>query len=557
MRNTHHHPTVALILALIISCGNLLGSIAPTAQAREREQTLLRAGFAGSSLGPITTEQPTRIGTIFPAGGTVAIANLDNKPLLTVGSAAISSTALLRWSNYPGGLPMTPPPALQLRIKATLIAPALGAGGTFGLLAGTTIFEIVTFGPNGELIRAGSNLGVTYAANEPVEVEGFIRLPAGASSGKIQIKISSRSKQRTFNVDLPAGVNATTLNQLRLHVPAGAVAIFLKQAEVTLKAEEREDDDPPAVVSFDDNDIEHDQETINGIVFINIRITISNTGGKARDCFLIIDLNDLQDFDLAEVGFLEGEGFVSEIRDGKVYIGIGLNNILRNDNIKVKVKFKLKEKHGEVRTNVKMWLSFRDTSGPREIVLIPIPILILLPIPGAGTTPIDSTTPISGTTPVSDVARLPLAHIDTRLVRFWQTLGGIRIFGLPISDPITLPNGLIVQYFERARLEYDPQRRIITIGRLAVELGHQEPSEAPPNNATDLRWYFPATGHLIAVPFRNTWQSRGGVIVFGYPIGNTHEVDGARIQYFERARLEFRNGKVEIGLIGVARFGRQ
>lgn len=41
---------------------------------------------------------------------------------------------------------------------------------------------------------------------------------------------------------------------------------------------------------------------------------------------------------------------------------------------------------------------------------------------------------------------------------FWERFGGVRIFGYPISEELT-EDGLTVQYFERARLEWHPEQR--------------------------------------------------------------------------------------------------
>jgi len=47
------------------------------------------------------------------------------------------------------------------------------------------------------------------------------------------------------------------------------------------------------------------------------------------------------------------------------------------------------------------------------------------------------------------------------------------ITGLAISEPTVLPDGTIVQYFERARLEFRPQaepERAVSLGRIGAEI---------------------------------------------------------------------------------------
>jgi hypothetical protein len=318
MHRTIHrlsHRMLALVLMIIMTLSAVLAGPAPLALADEREETLFRATFSSEDPGALSGPLDVAIGTVVPDGGTVAITDVNGANMLTVGGAA-QSTALLQWSNYPDALPGAPPPAVQVRIKAKLFAESTTGGGTFGILAGSTFFELVSFGPGGELRRAGSSLGVTYAAEEQVELEVFIRLPGGSSDGKAQIKVASGGSQQTIDVDLPGSISATNLNQLRMRVPAGGALLSLKEAEVQFKqSDKQEDDDPPAVIIIRDDDIEREIEMINGVAFINIRITFLNTGGKARGSFLVIDLDDLDDLDLAEVSCLEGAGFVRAIID--------------------------------------------------------------------------------------------------------------------------------------------------------------------------------------------------------------------------------------------------
>jgi uncharacterized protein YkwD len=51
---------------------------------------------------------------------------------------------------------------------------------------------------------------------------------------------------------------------------------------------------------------------------------------------------------------------------------------------------------------------------------------------------------------------------------FWRANGDIRVLGYPISEPVTI-NGFLTQYFQRARMEYHPEKAALGY---AVELGH-------------------------------------------------------------------------------------
>jgi len=182
--------------------------------------------------------------------------------------------------------------------------------------------------------------------------------------------------------------------------------------------------------------------------------------------------------------------------------------------------------------------------------------------PVVATTPISGTTPVSGTTVVI-IERLPLTVIDVRLAGFWRSHGGLDIFGLPLTQPLVQPNGIIIQYFERARLEFHPDLAgtpyAVLIGLLGVELGHSTPvsTTTTPTSTSELVWYFPATNHLIGTPFRTYWKNRGGLAIFGLPIGEAQLEDGRLVQYFERARFELHPElagtayEVQLGQLGV------
>ncbi|MDQ6695635.1 MAG: hypothetical protein M3014_14700 [Chloroflexota bacterium] len=62
--------------------------------------------------------------------------------------------------------------------------------------------------------------------------------------------------------------------------------------------------------------------------------------------------------------------------------------------------------------------------------------------------------------------------------------------------------------------------------------------------------YFPQTGHNLGHGFRDFWQSHGGVGQFGYPLTEEFTEKGVPVQYFERARLEYHDGTITLGLLG-------
>lgn len=122
-----------------------------------------------------------------------------------------------------------------------------------------------------------------------------------------------------------------------------------------------------------------------------------------------------------------------------------------------------------------------------------------------------------------------------------------RIFGLPISvvfdDP--LQPGIQIQYFQRARMDYDPSQpagKRITLGKLG-EFAHNEanpgqPVLLPPSNAMCRQF---SNAKSVCYGFMQLYD-RYGEKYFGLPITNAeYTVDGRQVQYFERVRMEWRN----------------
>ena len=53
-------------------------------------------------------------------------------------------------------------------------------------------------------------------------------------------------------------------------------------------------------------------------------------------------------------------------------------------------------------------------------------------------------------------------------LNYWKAYGEVRVFGYPLTEPSN-ENGYLVQYFERARMEYHPEKVGLSYG---IELGH-------------------------------------------------------------------------------------
>jgi hypothetical protein len=138
--------------------------------------------------------------------------------------------------------------------------------------------------------------------------------------------------------------------------------------------------------------------------------------------------------------------------------------------------------------------------------------------------------------------------------RYWQEKGGLEIFGLPISDEMR-EGGLTVQYFERARFEYQTSQdgllSEVQLGLLGRDLRKPDPARPAPNGG-DGR-FFPETGQTVAGPFKRFWEEKGGLAIFGLPITAETREGMMTVQYFERARFELHPGGAAVALGHVGR----
>lgn len=146
---------------------------------------------------------------------------------------------------------------------------------------------------------------------------------------------------------------------------------------------------------------------------------------------------------------------------------------------------------------------------------------------------------------------------------FWRAHGGLPVFGYPRTEPLR-EGGVLVQYFQRARLEYHPGIGGVVLTPLgtAFSRGRYFGRVKPFPNGP-LRIYIPQTQHTLAKPFLAFWRRHGGAAVFGYPISEVlHEENGDGtgqsyvLQYFQNARLEYHpeatdpRYSIQLGLLG-------
>lgn len=148
---------------------------------------------------------------------------------------------------------------------------------------------------------------------------------------------------------------------------------------------------------------------------------------------------------------------------------------------------------------------------------------------------------------------------------FYENQGGTPIFGLPITE-VFIENGLPVQYFERARLEWHASMARVEaghLGRWAAQNQLNQPAFQPIATAPPGAAFFPETGHSLAGPFLTFWQQNGALPTFGFPLSEQFEERNAQdgqvytVQYFERARFELHTDANGQPIVLLGHLGRQ
>jgi hypothetical protein len=120
-------------------------------------------------------------------------------------------------------------------------------------------------------------------------------------------------------------------------------------------------------------------------------------------------------------------------------------------------------------------------------------------------------------------------------------------FGYPVTaevrEKLTDGQEHIVQYFQRARLEWHPGKTSdVMLGLVGAEL-------------LRLRGEEPRRTELTSRDFDEFYERMGGLARLGWPVTPERDerlADGKvyRVQYTERGRLERHSGGVMLGLVG-------
>jgi hypothetical protein len=141
------------------------------------------------------------------------------------------------------------------------------------------------------------------------------------------------------------------------------------------------------------------------------------------------------------------------------------------------------------------------------------------------------------------------------------------LYGFPTTQEFTDNLGKRVQYFQKARFEYNPNapagKRITltALGVLVYQPQNVKPADHFPTNTPECSPYTSKDfgTFYVCYAFRDFYNRYGGLAQFGYPITNYVREGNLYVQYFERARFEYHpelssNNWVKLTNIGSIQF---
>lgn len=130
------------------------------------------------------------------------------------------------------------------------------------------------------------------------------------------------------------------------------------------------------------------------------------------------------------------------------------------------------------------------------------------------------------------------------------------VFGYPITEQITSKDGKTVQYFQRARFELSadlPENQRVQLTSVGQAL-YQPANQLKLGNTAGCDLF--ATGYSVCFAFLDFYKANGGAAQFGSPISPFEFHENLIVQYFEKARFEWRADRPEDQRVVLTDLGR-
>jgi hypothetical protein len=140
-------------------------------------------------------------------------------------------------------------------------------------------------------------------------------------------------------------------------------------------------------------------------------------------------------------------------------------------------------------------------------------------------------------------------QVTGEFLAFWNSAPEPEtLFGYPITDMTdhNQKQGVKVQYFQRARMEYDPslpkgqQVQLAPLGEWFYSVEAGQPADFPTANGACRTIQDPAgKDRAVCYAFLQFYDRHQGDKYLGLPISNAEWLEGRLVQYFQRARMEW------------------
>jgi len=148
-------------------------------------------------------------------------------------------------------------------------------------------------------------------------------------------------------------------------------------------------------------------------------------------------------------------------------------------------------------------------------------------------------------------------HVKGDFLRFYKSTHDPQlVFGYPITEQMTSKDGETVQYFQRARFESHtelPENQRVQLTPVGQAL-YQPSNQLKLGNTAGCDLF--ATGYSVCFAFLDFYKANGGAAQFGNPLSPFEFHENLIVQYFEKARFEWRADRPENQRVVLTDLGR-
>lgn len=149
-------------------------------------------------------------------------------------------------------------------------------------------------------------------------------------------------------------------------------------------------------------------------------------------------------------------------------------------------------------------------------------------------------------------------YVREEFLQFYRSVPDPQlVFGYPITEQIPSKDSKTVQYFQRARFELRrdlPENQRVQLTPIGLAL-YERADQLNLGNISGCELF--ATGYSVCLAFLDFFKANGGARQFGSPISPFEFHDNLIVQYFEKARLEWRADRPEGQRVVLTDLGRQ